>query len=1023
MPSTERTGILKSIKLVNFMCHHALEIEFTKQVSCIVGSNGSGKSAIMIALGVVFGISATAMDRGASFRQYIMGGKSQSIIQVVLSNDSFRKDLYGNKILIEKKIRTEGPAIFKICNEDGGVVSRLQADLKVILEHFRLNFSNPLSFLTQDHSKEFLRSITPKSIYRLFKAGTDLQDIEEEHKKNTEKLEHMKAVLEKTENRKKILEKEHSSVLSAISHYHSLSTIEERLKRLRIELSWSLVCEKELEQYMLEKEKETIGEEISKSHQALDKHKKKITEITDKIKEIAETRSRTLQQLQMEETQAETLLKQEQKRELEIQKELDTFACQAQTQEKRIQMIEKVLNIENYANTKEKREQLQNTQKTIQTETLALESHHTNLEVTRSQSQLELDQKSTEAKRIESIIRQKKTALDQNISRSSPLQFYGPQMEMALEKIKQTQIQVLGPIGMYLQVKNHQWNKAIEAILGSILHGFIVHTKEDKYQLEKLLIGCGVKKYQIYLLFKTEAQKENKILREAQNTSQKILSKAVLPGPVIPHETNSHDTPLTVLSQLEENNKMIVELLIVLLGIERIGLVNNRHIGYKVLRNKCGFDSVYTPEADKIQYIGKSLSDMRCILKDKQLLVSKDSISEAQTEIQQKEHQLTQALAGITEIKNKLTMLSRDILVIREKQRQLKSEAACIEAQLKSTEPIVKDELISEHASLLETHKRTLSQAESIKELHKEAQIKVSELKDHLESLQEKNKLFQESTLPPGIHSPESTMQTELQETKASFSQLEKRISQNKDKIGIIDNKLQQLEEEYHTLRTQALQVSNNQILSHIDTPSETIRKSILTLEAQAEAASQEIPDITELQEQKIAIETTLTKLAEITEYNTHEIPLIEESTQKRIEKREQMVADLSAKAADSFHSLMASRDYNGTLKFNHAKEEIEVRVEITTDSTGNKNSLSGGERSFSGISFILSLWPLVSSPIQVLDEFDVFMDGLNRTAALKLIFQMAKRINSQIILITPLSITDIPSTLGEIITLKAPVK
>lgn len=41
---------------------------------------------------------------------------------------------------------------------------------------------------------------------------------------------------------------------------------------------------------------------------------------------------------------------------------------------------------------------------------------------------------------------------------------------------------------------------------------------------------------------------------------------------------------------------------------------------------------------------------------------------------------------------------------------------------------------------------------------------------------------------------------------------------------------------------------------------------------------------------------------------------------------------------------------------------------------SGDMRSLSGGERSFSTVCFVLSLWAITEAPFRCLDEFDVYM-------------------------------------------------
>ena len=53
--------------------------------------------------------------------------------------------------------------------------------------------------------------------------------------------------------------------------------------------------------------------------------------------------------------------------------------------------------------------------------------------------------------------------------------------------------------------------------------------------------------------------------------------------------------------------------------------------------------------------------------------------------------------------------------------------------------------------------------------------------------------------------------------------------------------------------------------------------------------------------------------------------------------------------------------------------------------------TLSGGEKSYSTISLVLALWSQIHPPFRILDEFDVFMDSLNRRIALDQIISYAK--------------------------------
>lgn len=77
----------------------------------------------------------------------------------------------------------------------------------------------------------------------------------------------------------------------------------------------------------------------------------------------------------------------------------------------------------------------------------------------------------------------------------------------------------------------------------------------------------------------------------------------------------------------------------------------------------------------------------------------------------------------------------------------------------------------------------------------------------------------------------------------------------------------------------------------------------------------------------------------------------------------------MSLSAKHYFSYYLHLRGDEGSLRFNHNLKKLEIRVSTGDQySKGSRQkdsrSLSGGEKSFSQISLLLSLWQSISSPI-----------------------------------------------------------
>lgn len=76
---------------------------------------------------------------------------------------------------------------------------------------------------------------------------------------------------------------------------------------------------------------------------------------------------------------------------------------------------------------------------------------------------------------------------------------------------------------------------------------------------------------------------------------------------------------------------------------------------------------------------------------------------------------------------------------------------------------------------------------------------------------------------------------------------------------------------------------------------------------------------------------------------------------------------------------------------------------DIAVDGRLNTDLAAGGEKSYTTVAFALALGEWTQSPFRAMDEFDVFMDAINRRVAMENLFSNSlEHPDLQFIFLTP---------------------
>uniref|UniRef100_A0A8C9T308 Structural maintenance of chromosomes protein 6 n=1 Tax=Scleropages formosus TaxID=113540 RepID=A0A8C9T308_SCLFO len=222
-------GIVESISLKNFMCHSLLgPFSFGSNVNFIVGNNGSGKSAVLTALIVGLGGKAHTTNRGSSLKGFVKEGESSADVSITLRNrgqDAYKPEVFGESIIVELRLSSEGLRTYKLKSKIGQLVSSKKDELVSILDHFNIQVDNPVSILTQEMSKHFLHSKGEGDKYKFFMKATQLEQMKEDY-----------TYIMKTKNMTQNTVEKHEEVVSLVGLFLLLVEAEKQYKQTHDQL-------------------------------------------------------------------------------------------------------------------------------------------------------------------------------------------------------------------------------------------------------------------------------------------------------------------------------------------------------------------------------------------------------------------------------------------------------------------------------------------------------------------------------------------------------------------------------------------------------------------------------------------------------------------------------------------------------------------------------------------------------------------------------------------------------------------
>uniref|UniRef100_A0A7M4EE17 Structural maintenance of chromosomes protein 6 n=1 Tax=Crocodylus porosus TaxID=8502 RepID=A0A7M4EE17_CROPO len=1013
-------GIIESIQLKNFMCHSMLgPFQFGSNVNFVVGNNGSGKSAVLTALIVGLGGKATTTNRGSSLKVFVKDGESSADVSITLRNqgrDAFKPDVYGDSIVVSQHINADGSRSYKLKSKSGTLISCKKEELVAILDHFNIQVDNPVSVLTQEMSKHFLQSKNEGDKYKFFMKATQLEQMKDDYSYIMKTKENTSLQIEQgVEHLQKL--KQH--YVEKKEHYRTIGFVNEMrnyLEELKNKMAWAVVSEAEEE---IKPIQESISLEEGRTHkyvQKLNEWQVKVNEAEEKYKTIQDQLKKIHEEAQLFQPQCVSLksdLQAKRRAYNEAEVLYNRFRTELRRLEKDdIQLRKRIEELKNSAEHVSDPEKLERQRKItwLKEQLKTFSDQETVIGQQLQQFQQAIYKYKEEHSRLKREVLEVKQVLDAKQrqlkelhgSKTNRLKRFGQHMPALLEAIDEAfgqgrfKQKPVGPLGAYLHLKDAELTLAVEACLKSLLQAFCCDNHNDERILQALM-----------LRYCSSGIRPQIIVNRFRNEVYDVRRRAVY-----------HPEFPSVLTALEIDNAVVTNCLIDMRSIETILLIKSSCVARKVMQcngppKNCR--EAFTAEGDQVferRYYSSDITRPRFLSKDVDV-----EISLLENEVENKKAQLLTLQEHLRSIENEIRQNENYLNQHRQHQKELQIKLRRTDVEIMDLKNVEEHQSV-DIATLVDEAQENKNKMETVKEDMQKQRVIMEELKNNLRAAEHKleeikDKIHQVEEIAGPVKDELNQVDSEMEKCKRHWQHYEEKQKQHLASINTQKELLASKEKKLTEKIAQAMQIYPERIevdrtVKSLDAEMNRLREKINS-EADRHGNRDEI--IKEFVEAKEKYEDAEGKVKNLKKF----IKLLDEIMTQRYKTYQQFRRCLTLRCKFYFDFLLHQRGYFGKMSFDHKNETLSITVqpgEGDKAALNDMRSLSGGERSFSTVCFILSLWSITESPFRCLDEFDVYMDMVNRRISMDMMLKMAdSQRHRQFILLTPQSMSSLPTS------------